>query len=204
MNPFCYPKTKLVRSQTPPAYAAYKRYKPFLQVEFGRQCVYCRMPDVTRESWFGADHYKPKSLFPDLSAEYSNLYYCCNQCNARKGDYWEPHSRSNRYVPNPCDHVMWSHLRFRGGIVEARTETGRFAEELLDLNDPSVVQQREGTIHLIDLCLNSIREAERMVVEIQKLFNEGVIPQAVRDAETANASALIKKSQASLGQLIPT
>jgi len=203
MNPFSYPKTKLARSQTPPAYATYKRYKPFLRIEFDRQCVYCRMPDTTRENYFGADHYRPKSLFPSLSAEYSNLYYCCNQCNARKGDYWEPHSRSNRFVPNPCDHVMWNHLRFRGGTVEARTDTGRFAAELLDLNDPSVVQQREGTIHLIDLCLNSIRESELMLAEIEKLFQQGTIPQKVRDAETANANELIRKSRASLGQLIP-
>lgn len=204
MNPFSYPKAKLARSQTPPAYTTYKRYKPYLQIEFGRQCVYCRMPDATRESWFGADHYRPKSLFPELSAEYSNLYYCCNQCNARKGDYWEPSSRSNRYVPNPCDHVMWSHLRFRGGTVEPRTDTGQFALDLLDLNDPAVVQQRESTIHLIDLCTNSIKEAEKILAEIEKLFKENTIPQAVRDIETANANDLIRKSKASLAMLIPT
>jgi hypothetical protein len=203
MNPFSYPKVKVLRTQTPPQYTAYKRYKPFLQVEFGRQCVYCRMPDTTRENSFGADHYRPKSIFPALSAEYSNLYYCCNQCNARKGDYWEPNAQLSRFVPNPCEHVMWDHLRFKGGNVDTRTNAGRFTAEFLDLNDPDAVRQRESVIHLIDLCTSSIRDGEKTVDDIEELFKKGAISQKIRDDEVAIAKGFIAKSKSSLGTLIP-
>jgi uncharacterized protein (TIGR02646 family) len=115
-----------------------------LRDEFEKKCVYCRMPDTMKDAeMYGVDHYRPKSLFPELASEYSNLFYCCNPCNRRKSDYWPTRSKlKTHFIPNPCDHEMHTHLRFAGERVEPRTAAGDVAHELLDLDDPEVVAYR--------------------------------------------------------------
>ena len=88
MNPFSYPDSQHLRTQKPDRFSDYKRYKPFLRIEFERKCVYCRLPDgVKGEEAFGVDHYRPVSKFPGLDCAYENLFYTCNTCNWRKGDF---------------------------------------------------------------------------------------------------------------------
>lgn len=107
--PFVYHSVRRTRTEAPRAYSNYKLYKPFLRVEFGRTCVYCRLPDgVKGKASFGVDHYKPRRLFPQLACDYANLFYACNGCNSAKGPFWPTHESIQRgyYIPNPCDHVI--------------------------------------------------------------------------------------------------
>ena len=59
-------------------YAQYNRYKPYLADDFNHKCGYTDCSD----HWFGGqrnfqiDHFKPKSIYPQLISEYSNLVYC--------------------------------------------------------------------------------------------------------------------------------
>ena len=47
-------------------------------------CNYCRRKvDIT---WVHVDHIKPRSLFPELALEFSNLTVSCPPCNIRKSD----------------------------------------------------------------------------------------------------------------------
>jgi hypothetical protein len=152
VTPFRYPKSLHQRTETPREYRRYKSYKPILRREFDRQCVYCRLSDGMK--WtdsFGIDHYRPKARFPELSATYTNLFYCCNACNSRKGDFWPTRELDELgvFVPNPCDHVMWDHLRYREASVEARSDAGEFTLELLDINDREFVEYREMFIDAI-------------------------------------------------------
>ncbi|MEJ8827101.1 HNH endonuclease [Variovorax humicola] len=144
-----------------------------MQKEFRRICVYCRAVDcVSPGVVFGVDHYKPKSKFPHETTNYKNLYYCCSACNSRKGNHWPmPEFLDTQTIPNPCDHQMFKHLRFRQAKVEDRSECGRFTKILLDLNDPKAVAFREHVIHMVDilnkqhdeLCslLNQVEEQEK-------------------------------------------
>jgi len=150
MNPFLYPKARHRRHQSPPSFSDYRRYKPYLQAEFERQCVYCRLPDTMGHD-FGVDHYRPASRFPEFTCDYANLYYACNACNRRKGAYWPTRhqDRAGCFVPNPCDHVMFEHLRYVRAQVQARSSTGGFTIDLLDLNDDDSVLFRELVIDAI-------------------------------------------------------
>jgi len=130
----------------PPSYSSYARYKPFLRQEFASQCVYCRLPDGLKgDDAFGVDHYRPQSKFPELATTYANLFYACNCCNRRKGTFWPTGTqwRSGQFIPNPCDHIMFDHLRYRSAGVEARSPAGQLAEKLLMLNDEESVKYRE-------------------------------------------------------------
>lgn len=89
MNPYTYQKVIHKRTVIPPIFNDYRKYKPYLSLEFKRQCVYCRALEKAK-GWesFGVDHYRPKAKFPLLSNEYLNLFYSCNRCNGLKRDYW--------------------------------------------------------------------------------------------------------------------
>lgn len=49
--------------------------------EYGRTCMLCR----TTEGAMHVDHIKPKSKYPELAYEYSNLQILCADCNVGKG-----------------------------------------------------------------------------------------------------------------------
>ena len=80
---FMYPKERHIRRLSPPKYSRYRSYKISLQEEFYCRCVYCALPDVLKgHEAFGVDHYRPRSKFPGLEVEYTNLFYSCNICNS--------------------------------------------------------------------------------------------------------------------------
>lgn len=171
MHPvFAYPKSKHQRSQIPPTYRDYKRFKPHLREEFDGRCVYCRAIDrIKGQETFGVDHYRPKSLFPDLACEYLNLFYCCNRCNSLKRSFWPNVKRIGleEFIPNPCEHVMFSHLRYIQGEVTAVSAAGDMTLELLDLNDPDAVNFRGALIKLIDGHLLQINRLKKTIRDIK-------------------------------------
>jgi len=189
VTPFVYPKSKHLRRECPGELSTYPKYKPFLQREFARKCVYCRMPDSMKgyES-FGVDHYRPKSKFPELATAYANLFYACNPCNLRKGSYWPKQVQAKtHFIPNPCDHEMFRHIRFKGSKVEARTVAGRVLLETLDLNDDSAVEYRAFIVRLIESTAAKKAELERSRSQLEELRATG----AVQTAEVDEAIDLI-------------
>jgi HNH endonuclease len=152
LNPFRYPQSRYRRKLSPPSTSDYSRYKPFLKQEFMSQCVYCRLPDGLKgEDSFSVDHYRPQSKFPDLVTTYVNLFYACSGCNRRKGAFWPTDAqwRAKQFIPNPCDHVMFEHLRYRSARVETKSPAGELAEQVLMLNDERSVEYRELVLSVI-------------------------------------------------------
>lgn len=203
MNPFVYPKIKHSRTETPPVYKNYSTYKQFLRREFKGKCVYCLTPDTLKgEAAFGADHYRPKNLFPHLATEYCNLFYCCNQCNSRKGKFSPLSLKANsKFIPNPCDHVMYQHLKFNRENVVYKSVAGEFTAELLDLNDPKTVEYRANVIHLIDTLMEKIGECEKLKERFLDKFNSGKINQYAYDQVLLKITVEFDRSKSALRQL---
>jgi hypothetical protein len=42
------------------------------------------------EENFELDHFRPRSLFPERTGDFYNLYYACHPCNHLKADRWPP------------------------------------------------------------------------------------------------------------------
>lgn len=188
MNPFVYPKSKHVRREKPGALSPYPKYKPFLQREFERKCIYCRMPDSMKDyELYGVEHYRPKGTFPGLITSYSNLFYACNPCNRRKGEYWPPRGKgTTHFIPNPCDHEMFKHLRFVGPVVEAKSTAGDVARDLLDLNDAETVKYRTFIISLIETHEEKKALLDRTRTQLQELRQRGEVSDV--DVEAALAT----------------
>ena len=180
--PFTYPRNRLVRKQRPPVFADYGKYKPFLREEFGRQCVYCRMPDGPKTpAQFGADHYKPQKKFPGLAAAYSNLFYSCNACNSRKQDFWPTAAQLKRdvYIPNSCQHKMSQHLRYQQGEVIGRTTAGNWTIDLLDLNHDADVTYRGWVLRQIERTLADWIALRARLGKIKKALGRGLASPSV-------------------------
>lgn len=76
----------------------YKGYKDALEKDFYSRCGYT----FCQQDWFGGkrnfqiDHFKPKSIHPELETKYSNLVYSCSYVNRAKSD------DIGNYI-DPCD-----------------------------------------------------------------------------------------------------
>jgi hypothetical protein len=105
-----------------------------------------------------------------LERVYTNLFYACNPCNRRKGDFWpgESERAGAVFIPNPCDHVMFDHLRFERGEVVGKSAAGKFVIETLDLNEEAVVEYRVNVICLIQLVKTTLAETVQTEKELKK------------------------------------
>jgi len=199
MPAFLYPKSKHIRRQSPPKWKTYRRYKPILRQEFEEKCVYCRLPDTLKgQDNYGVDHYKPKKDFHNLIAEYSNLFYACNCCNRRKGTFWPKSDdmTAGRFIPNPCDHIMFDHLRYIGVKVVHHSETGNFAKDLLDLNDEESVEYRQMVIDII----NSLKEKQQKIEETYNKL-ENLIQSCTTSTEEQNLKKKKKETENALNRI---
>ena len=186
---FQYPKSKHVRRLSPRRFKNYRSYKRYLQIEFTRICVYCRQPDSSAPNLnFGVDHYRPKSVsrFANLVCDYTNLYYCCGNCNSRKREFWPKDEEQGPFIVAPCEHEMASHLRFNKetGLVNARTVYGEFTIELLQLNEEATVQWRLGSLRTIQMYENEIKKHNEFLKNASRSLQCGKISQDQFNNET--------------------
>ena len=121
--------------------ARYQCYKEDLRRDFKERCGYCDDPD----EFFGGvegyhiDHFAPKSEFPQLETEYSNLVYSCRYCNGKKSNKWVgndysiSHNGSEGFI-DPCDKAYEYHLdRDADGCIFGRSKLGRYMVNNLHL-----------------------------------------------------------------------
>ncbi|MFC3243972.1 HNH endonuclease [Gordonia humi] len=91
------------------------------------KCAYCEsvIEDVAPAH---VEHILPKSIFPKLVLEWSNLTLCCPTCNANKKDYYSTEvSLLNPYVDDPSNHLM-----FLGAFVWSIPSSLRGAQDYRD------------------------------------------------------------------------
>lgn len=126
--------------------------KERLKKETNDKCMYC-------ESYISAvspehiEHYKPKSLYPELTFEWSNLGLACPCCNIKKRDKFDEQcSYINPYIDNPSEHFA-----FLGTMICHNPNDKRaiITELDIELNRPELMEARKNQIDkirsLIDL-----------------------------------------------------
>jgi hypothetical protein len=133
-------------------------YRPLLRQDFHYHCAYC----LTHEYFVGGeagctiDHHHPQRgphARPDLLAEYTNLSWCCRECNENKGDAWpspEEYARGYRFL-DPCqpedDHDHHWHV-LADGTLDPLTPIGEYTIERLKLWRPQLQHYRAWCQHL--------------------------------------------------------
>lgn len=98
---------------------------------------------------FTIDHYEPKTKNAALTHKYSNLMYCCIDCNRYKGNRWPTESLQKKGYNffRPDRHVYGDHFE-RGGesgvekVIKEKTPIGYYTINALSLNRQSLQRLR--------------------------------------------------------------
>ncbi len=132
---------------TQPQTGSYKNWKPQLAEEGFHQCVYCAIPDAAMGGIrnFHVEHYRPKSLFPDLIDTFTNLFYACPICNTFKGKDWpaEPDHKIQCYPdPSVSDYEVLFTINLQSGKVHGNVVASSYMVEKIHLNRGQLILER--------------------------------------------------------------
>ncbi len=140
------------RSIPPRRYRDYTRYRSLLRRDFRNSCAYC----LVHEGYLGGeagctiDHRRPQHgphAFPELTNEYTNLYWTYRECNDNKSDTWpnaEEEANGIGFL-DPCvpegDHDLHWHS-LPDGTLEVITPVGEYTIEQLMLWRDQLIYHR--------------------------------------------------------------
>lgn len=139
-------------------YKRYEAYRSLLRKDFQCRCAYCTRQEGHNggEANFCIDHYRPKdgpAGRPDLIAEYTNLFWCCRECNDNKADTWptdEEQALGLRFI-DPCNTLDDHDLHWmvnEDGSLESLTNAGEYTIEEIMLWRPELQEWRRAMLAL--------------------------------------------------------
>jgi HNH endonuclease len=125
----------------------YRGFRTYVRADFCQKCAYCLIAELwaAGEQHFELDHFRPKSLFPELEQDFYNLYYACHPCNLSKHRFWPPEDLEQRGTTfvDLCQDEFESHFRSNeDGTWSGITESGKYTVDILRLNKKHLVQVR--------------------------------------------------------------
>jgi hypothetical protein len=129
-----------------PAGLEYSNYLEYLRPDFFFSCAYCTIAETEAQAIrFTIDHYEPRRASPQLTNDYDNLMYACNQCNVLKGHRSPgPNERAKGYrFFRPDQDVYDQHFEMNGVRVDHKTPVGYYTKEAIDLNRLALRRLRE-------------------------------------------------------------
>ena len=144
---------------------------------FRSKCAYCESK-ITHVDYGHIDHYRPKSKFPDLTFEWSNLLLACGIFNGTKykGEQF-PEVDEGGPLINPCDDDPNDHFNFfydpvaRIASVYGTTDRGETTERLLGLNRHDLRDYRSRFVrklHVLARFAVNDPEAKDLLEDAQK------------------------------------
>ncbi|BDC49770.1 hypothetical protein F183_A20860 [Bryobacterales bacterium F-183] len=152
-------------------------------MDFDRHCAYCHQAEDLHltHHYFGVEHFKPRSKFPKLIAQYNNLFYCCNRCNSIKGEFWPSRGdiAAGRRLLDPCRDDYTEHLGVNPetGTIVPKTDAGKFFAGHLYLDREELVVWRARKAPLLE----RVRTLEEL---LRQLEADAVTPADVKVVET--------------------
>lgn len=139
--------------------------KSQIKAETNEKCAYCESK-IDHIYAGDIEHIIPKSKFPNLIFEWTNLTYCCGECNRRKLDYYDDQNPLlNPYTDNPEEHLIAA-----GDFIVSNpgSKKGLLTQLKLELNRvPLLERRRERLMHLQSL-LELYTSVEGEVKELLK------------------------------------
>ncbi len=66
-----------------------RKLLPVLKRQVQDHCSFCDGYPISPPGLETVEHFRPKSTFPLEAYRWENLYYCCNFCQAKKGETYE-------------------------------------------------------------------------------------------------------------------
>lgn len=104
---------------------------------FQKCCAYCE-GKFEDNSYAQIDHFKPKSLFPELCFDYNNMNYSCEKCNNFKSNKFD------KKLINPTEDNPEEHLKFDGVYLVPLDERGLKTLEILGINNENRLENKKN------------------------------------------------------------
>lgn len=99
-------------------------------------CAYCE-GEYNCTSYGEIEHFKPKSIYPELMFEYGNMNLACKICNNIKREKFDE-KLINPTVDNPEEH-----LKYDKYLIEALDERGIFTIDMFDINSNDRINKKK-------------------------------------------------------------
>lgn len=82
-------------------------------------CMYCVLSEAG-----DIEHFWPKAVYPRKAFQWSNMLWCCTNCNRHKDDEFPLDAQRRPLLINPALDNPWNHLEFYPptGIITVRTD----------------------------------------------------------------------------------
>ena len=177
------------RRSSPTIQTNYRRYKGSLEEDFSKCCGYCGVHHVYfgSGSGFHIDHFAPKSKFPELETEYTNLIYSCPICNIAKSNDWPSDNGSISVVDgmgyiDPCEEA-YDELFFRDNsgkiISNDGCQVAAYMYRKLKLNLKRreifwLADYFESTVEKIHKKLKILHDDDPLCNELKELLEESL------------------------------
>jgi uncharacterized protein (TIGR02646 family) len=68
----------------------------------GERCMLCSGSEAAQ-----VEHFRPKTIFPELAMTWENFLWCCGVCNQAKGNRFPPDTEFSGKFINPIDENVW-------------------------------------------------------------------------------------------------
>lgn len=169
-----------IRRRDIPKYEDYRRYKQFLREDFCYCCVYCTIHENENGGPrnFHVEHYKPKSMFPQLKCDYHNLLYACAICNSYKLDDWpsdDPLVDGLGYL-DPCQHDYDEHFVYSIDFdIRSRSAVAQYMIERLHLNRQQLKKIRKIR-HQAEVVSQKVVKLDGTLAAIEEFLQNEVLP----------------------------
>jgi uncharacterized protein (TIGR02646 family) len=129
--------------------------KDALVAMFHGKCAYCESK-ISHVDYGHIEHFKPKSRFPDLTFEWTNLLLSCPICNGSeyKSDRFPLETEGGPLV-NPCDELPAEHFEFvfdpvaKLATVIGKTARGQTTEAIVGLNRYDLREYRSKIVMML-------------------------------------------------------
>ncbi len=159
--------------------------KTSIIAEAGEKCAYCESK-VTHVYWGDVEHILPKTRFPDLSLEYSNLTFSCAICNNKKRSYYSECAP----ILHPYTDIPEDQLVGLGPLIWHRkgSSSGERTITLLELNRDNLIERRKESIQRLSAL------ADRYIREPNGPVKEALYQHILDEMEDSAEFALIVRS----------
>ncbi|MEE3485498.1 MAG: HNH endonuclease signature motif containing protein [Bacteroidales bacterium] len=181
-------------------YSDYRKYKPYLEMDFKKRCAYCNLHEEMITSYFEVDHFVPRKEFEkgwlQLETDYNNLMLSCPKCNKEKGSAFRGDlsvNYDNDLFYNPVDHD-YNTVFFRDEFcgIASNDKKGNEMIVLLKLYRPihnlagicdfskRVIEKIEVKLKLLDVNCQDYKKLHELKNELKSYYSD------CRDVFTAN------------------
>lgn len=178
----------------------YTKYKPWLREDFKYACVYCTVHEGEFGGFhsFHVEHFKPKSKFPELIIEYTNLLYACWKCNSLKGEDWPSDNplKSGKGYLDPCRYDYEKYFILNNdGILVGKNKAATYMIERLHLNSYFLIKIRNEREKICE----SIKKYELPIREIDTILKHEKSASKIKSLENIKSDILslleVKKAE---------